>query len=46
MAANADVIDAHLALLVREGDVVLTADVDDLRHLLTVMGVAAEVRLC
>ena len=43
---TADVIDSHVALLVRDGDVVLTSDVDDLRRLLRTRGVTAHVRRC
>ncbi|MGH9055687.1 MAG: PIN domain-containing protein [Acidimicrobiales bacterium] len=41
-----DVVDSHLALLVRDGDVVLTSDVDDLRRLLRARGVRAEISRC
>lgn len=43
---TADVVDAHVALLVRDGDVVLTSDAEDLRRLLSASGVAAHVRRC
>jgi hypothetical protein len=40
-----DVIDAHLALGVEDGDRVLTSDPDDLAHLLDVRGVDARIVL-
>lgn len=45
-AAVSDVVDAHLSLLVQPGDVVLTSDEEDIRHLLATRGVAARVRRC
>jgi len=45
-ATTADVVDSHVALLVRDDDVVLTSDVDDLRSLLHTRGVNAQVRRC
>ena len=36
-AATADVVDAALALLAHDGDVVLTSDPDDLAHLLATL---------
>lgn len=39
-----DVIDAHVALLVRNGDTVLTSDPDDLSRLLGARGVRALIR--
>lgn len=39
-----DVVDAHVALLVRNGDVVLTSDPDDLRRLLNTRGIRAAIR--
>lgn len=45
-ARTDDVIDAHIALLTRDGDVVLTSDPGDLKHLLRVHGVKAEVAPC
>lgn len=45
-AAASDVVDAHLALLARDGDVVLTSDVSDLRPLLRTAGVTAAVKRC
>src|SRR6516165_4046584 len=40
---TADVVDAHLALLAHDGDVVLTSDTRDLRSLLRARGIDAEV---
>lgn len=45
-AAAADVIDAHVALLADDPDIVLTSDVEDLQQLLTAAGSAATVRRC
>jgi len=45
-AAAADVIDAHVALLAGDRDMVLTSDVDDLQVLLTAAGSAATVSRC
>ena len=41
-----DVVDAHVASLVADGDVVLTSDAEDLRGLLRAQGTSAEVRRC
>jgi hypothetical protein len=41
--ASADVVDAHLALLVEPGDTVLTSDADDLADLLRTRGVRARL---
>lgn len=41
---TSDVVDAHLASLVRPGDQVLTSDPDDITHLLRTRGVPAEIR--
>lgn len=41
-----DVIDAHVALLSRDGDVVLTSDANDVRRLLRARGVNAQVIRC
>jgi hypothetical protein len=38
-----DVVDAHIALLVRDGDVVLTSDPSDIGRLLGSLGMAASV---
>jgi len=43
---TADVVDAHVALLVRDRDVVLTSDVEDLRRLLRTRGVSAHLKRC
>ena len=40
----ADVVDAHVALLVTPGDLVLTSDPGDIRTLLQATGVAARVQ--
>ena len=41
-----DVVDAHLALLAHDDDVVLTSDVDDVSVLIRTTGSTAEVRRC
>ena len=41
-----DVVDGHVALLARHGDVVLTSDDDDLRQLLRAAGTRAVVQHC
>ena len=41
---SADVVDAHVALLVTPGDLVLTSDPGDIRTLLQARGVAARVQ--
>jgi hypothetical protein len=43
-ASTSDVVDASLALLVEDGDTVVTSDRGDIAHLLNVAGVQA--RLC
>jgi hypothetical protein len=43
-ARSADVVDAHVALLVSTADVILTSDPDDIRALLQARGVAARVQ--
>ncbi len=45
-AAAADVIDAHVALLADDRDIVLTSDVDHLQELLMAAGSAATVKRC
>lgn len=40
---SCDVVDAHVASLVRAGNRVLTSDPDDLRHLLDALSVDASV---
>jgi hypothetical protein len=41
-----DVVDAHLAVMVRDGDVVVTSHVDDICRLLRSRGVSAQVLRC
>lgn len=41
-----DVVDAHLALLARDDDVVLTSDVDDVQRVMRARGVRARVKRC
>ena len=43
---SSDVVDAHLALLARDPDTVLTSDVNDLRKLLRATGSLAQVKRC
>ncbi|BAK36431.1 hypothetical protein MLP_34170 [Microlunatus phosphovorus NM-1] len=43
LSRTADIADAHLALVVRPGDLVLTSNPDDIEHLLAVRGVSASV---
>jgi hypothetical protein len=43
---TADVVDAHLALLAHDGDVVLTSDTNDLRNLLRARRINAHVLAC
>lgn len=45
-ASTSDVVDAHVALVARSGDVVLSSDVEDIQGLLRTRGVAAEVIRC
>ncbi|MHB8340257.1 MAG: hypothetical protein ACYDB7_03685 [Mycobacteriales bacterium] len=45
-ARRDDVIDAHVCVLTGDGDVVLTSDVADLRHLLRAQGTTAEIIRC
>lgn len=45
-SASSDVVDAHVALLAGDGDVVLTSDPVDLRRLLRAVGSTAAVRGC
>ncbi len=42
----ADVVDAHVALLTQDGDVLLTSDLNGLRRLLRDRGVRAQVLPC
>jgi hypothetical protein len=44
-AGSADVVDAHVALLIGPSDVVLTSDPGDVRSLLEARGVRARVQL-
>jgi hypothetical protein len=44
-AGSADVVDAHVALLVAPADIVLTSDPADIRALLQARGVPAHVQL-
>lgn len=41
-----DVVDAHVALLTQDDDVVLTSDVDDFRRLIRATGSRAEIQRC
>jgi hypothetical protein len=43
-AGLSDVIDAHVALLAHDDDVILTSDVEDIRALIRTTGSTAEVR--
>ena len=43
ITSTTDVIDAHVALLTRNDDVVLTSDPDDIERLVATLGVAAAV---
>lgn len=45
-SATSDVVDAHLALLARDGDVLLTGDTTDLRRLLRRRRITASIRHC
>jgi predicted nucleic acid-binding protein len=45
-AKTSDVIDSHVASLARNGDVLLTSDPGDLKHLLRACGVRGEVVAC
>jgi len=45
-STTTDVVDAHMALLVRDGDTVVTSDVDDLAALLEARGVRAAIHRC
>ena len=45
-ALSSDVIDAHVALLAGDDDLVLTSDVEDLRRLLRARNSPARVRRC
>lgn len=43
LSRTADIADAHLALVVRPGDLVLTSDIEDIEHLLAVRRVSARI---
>ncbi|HEY5044565.1 MAG TPA: hypothetical protein VII53_01785 [Solirubrobacteraceae bacterium] len=43
-ARTSDIADAALALLVQDGDTVLTSDPHDIEHLLDVTGINADIR--
>lgn len=45
-ARSSDVVDAHVALLAGDHDVVVTSDAADIRRLLRARGSAAQVRSC
>jgi len=45
-ASTGDVVDAHVALLAADDDLVVTSDVPDLRRLLRARGSAAHVQPC
>ncbi|MGQ0776577.1 MAG: hypothetical protein ACT4NY_19485 [Pseudonocardiales bacterium] len=45
-AGSCDVVDAHVALLAHDSDVLLTSDTADLRRLLSASGSTADVRGC
>lgn len=45
-ATRVDVVDAHVALIAGDNDIVVTSDAQDLRLLLTAAGSAATVRIC
>jgi hypothetical protein len=44
LAASADVVDAHVALMAAHADLILTSDPGDIRQLLQARGVSARVR--
>lgn len=43
-SGSGDVVDAHVASLAAEGDVILTSDADDLMRLVNARGIEAHVR--
>lgn len=43
---TADIVDAHVALLAQDGDIVMTSDPDDIEKLLKAAKVAAVIRRC
>jgi hypothetical protein len=44
LAAAADVVDAHVALMAAHADLILTSDLSDIRQLLQARGVSARVQ--
>jgi hypothetical protein len=46
ITASSDVVDAHVALLTQDGDIVVTSDIDDLGRLLQATGSKADVKRC
>jgi hypothetical protein len=45
-ATTTDVVDAHVALIAHDGDVVITSDAKDIRRLLRAAGSNADLRPC
>jgi hypothetical protein len=46
LAASTDVVDAHVALMAANTDLILTGDPSDIRQLLQARGVSARVQAC
>lgn len=46
VARSTDVVDAHIALLAKDGDVVLTSDLDDVKRLLREAKTQVKLQLC
>ena len=46
VAASTDVVDAHVALMAANTDLILTSDPSDIRQLLQARGVSARVQAC
>lgn len=46
VAQSSDVVNAHVVLLARDGDVILTSDPDDLRRLMSSAETRADINLC
>ena len=46
LAASTDVVDAHVALMAANTDLILTSDPSDIRQLLQARGVSARVQAC
>jgi hypothetical protein len=44
LSSTADVVDGHLGIIVRSGDIVLTSDPKDIKKILNARGVGATVR--